>query len=161
MIDKVLNICEFFLQIGSGNRAQYSSQESSRSTFSGSTLTSSALTNHLQSSSLTSQLPSSLASDITSSLSNSQATAAVDALVSTFTQQGQNIAANANLDQINSGNLLPSQNSSSDSSSTGNLQSVLQQQRPKPQRSKLPPPSKVTQASLIVLYSVEHLSIVY
>lgn len=124
-------------QIGSGNRAQYSSQETSRSTFSSSPLTSTALTNHLQSSALSSQLPCSLSSDITS-------TAAVDALVSTFTQQGQNIAANANLDQISGSNLLPvvSQNSSSDGSSAGNLQSVLQQ-RPKPQRSKLPPPSKV------------------
>lgn len=135
-----------FQQIGSGTRAQYSSQETSGSTFSSSPLTSSALTNHLQSSALTSQLSSSLPSDMTSSLSNSQATAAVDALVSTFTQQGQNIAASANLDQIGNTNLLPpvvSQNSSSDASSAGNLQSVLQQQRPKPQRSKLPPPSKV------------------
>lgn len=135
-----------FQQIGSGTRAQYSSQETSRSTFSSSPLTSSALTNHLQSSALTSQLSSSLPSDMTSSLSNSQATAAVDALVSTFTQQGQNIAASANLDQIGNTNLLPpvvSQNSSTDASSAGNLQSVLQQQRPKPQKSKLPPPSKV------------------
>lgn len=124
--------------IGSGPRASSLASQ----------LVTSALTNHLPTTSMTmnsSPLSSSLVDQLAASnqLSSSpQSTAAVDALVSSL-REGQNTNNLDNVSNALSGphvsNTLPGQQSAV---SEASQQSVLQQ-RPKAQRTKLPPPSKI------------------
>ncbi|KAK3096720.1 hypothetical protein FSP39_002655 [Pinctada imbricata] len=120
------------------SRSPFSSQES-RQSYNDSgrqSYTNTAITNHLQSSSLASQIQAPSPTLVSQLSESSAASAAVDALVSSLTQ-GQNLTTTA-LEQIGNSSVLPVSQSS-----TPDPTPQAMQQRPKPQRSKLPPPSKI------------------